>query len=582
MSTAHKASQTKTELEGALASSRGAFIAVGVFSFFINALMLTVPLYMLQVYDRVLASRSEQTLLMLTVVAVGLLATYGLLELTRQRVLVRVGNRLDGQLNTPLLQAMLADRVGGHGGSRSQPIRDLDAVRGFLTGPGLMSFFDAPWTPLYIAVIFLFHPVLGFVALAGAVVLFALAVLNEWVTRKPLTESSRISVNANGFMETSLRNAEAIQAMGMLPGLLKEWLQRHEVALALQERASDRAGIMTATAKVVRQVLQVAILGVGAYLAVRQIITPGVMIAASIVMGRALAPIEMAINSWRNFVSSRAAFGRLKAIMGQTHRAPTQKKLPKPTGRLSVEGIVAAPPGVQGPVLNGISFDLAKGEVLGMIGPSAAGKSTLARLLVGVWAPMAGRVRLDGVDVYQWHSEELGPHVGYLPQDVELFDGNLWKNIARFSEPDHEMVVAAAQRAGVHELILRLANGYDTVIGEGGNILSGGQRQRIALARALYGDPAFVVLDEPNSNLDGEGEEALRRAIAALKEAGKTVVIVAHRPSVISIVDKLLVLQNGEVAMFGPPAEVLPSVTHGQANKPEAPITAGTWVATTR
>ncbi len=560
----------KTELDKALAASRGAFSAVGVFSFFINALMLTVPLYMLHIYDRVLTSRSESTLVMLTLLAVGLLLTYGLLEMVRARVLVRVGARLDHRLNRPLLAAMLQQRLRGQPTSQTQALRDMDAVRTFLTGPGLLAFFDTPWTPFFIAVIFLFHPMLGFLALAGGIILLVLAITNEWVTRKPLREASANSLNANGFVEASMRNAEAIQAMGMLPGLQQRWLDGHQAALAQQAVASDRAGGITATAKVIRQILQVAMLGLGAYLAIQQIITPGVMIAASIIMGRALAPIEMSINTWRGFISSRTAYARVKDLL--THTAPTRlpMKLPAPLGAISVEGLVAAPPGVQKPVIQGISFALPKGEVLGIIGPSAAGKSTLARLLVGVWSPLAGHVRLDGADVYQWDAEELGPHIGYLPQDVELFDGTVSDNIARFYTPDHERIVAAARQAGVHDMILRLPDGYDTVIGEGGGVLSGGQRQRIALARALYGEPALIVLDEPNSNLDGEGEEALRAAIAELKQQGKTVVIIAHRPSIISIVDKILVLQQGRVAMFGAPAEVLPQVANLSASKAQA------------
>lgn len=378
-------------------------------------------------------------------------------------------------------------------------------------------------------------------------------------------------MTANSFVEASMRNAEAIQAMGMLPGLYHRWLDRHQSGLALQALASDRSGVITATAKVMRQVLQVAMLGVGAYLAVQQIITPGVMIAASIIMGRALAPIEMAINSWRGFVVTRSAYDRLHSVLAQATPEREAMKLPKPNGMLTVEGLVAAPPGVQKPVLQGISFALSKGEVLGIIGPSAAGKSTLARLMVGVWGPASGHVRLDGADVYKWDPEELGPHIGYLPQDVELFDGAVCENIARFSEPDHEKVVIAAKSAGVHDMILRLPNGYDTLIGEGGSVLSGGQRQRIALARALYGDPAFIVLDEPNSNLDGEGEEALRSAVINLKSAGKTVVIIAHRPSIVTLVDKILVLQNGRIATFGTPSEVLPQIASASGKRVAQP-----------
>ncbi len=560
---------TRTELDDALSASRGVFGAVGIFSFFINALMLTVPLYMLQVYGRVLASRSEDTLLMLTLLALGLLLTLGLVDLARSRVLVRVGARFDNRLSDSVLSAMLVNRLRSQR-AHGQPLRDLETIRTFLTGPGLLALFDAPWTPIFILVIFVLHPVLGFVAAGGAVVLFALAIVGELITRGPLREASKVSVNSHAFAESSLRNAEAIQAMGMMTGLLRRWLRRQEAAIGLQALASDRAGAVSASAKIVRQLLQIGMLGVGAYLAIRQVITPGVMVVASIIMARALAPVEVAINSWRSFLSARSAYARLQYLMAQWRPSQEPMKLPKPSGALAVEGVVAAPPGATKAILKGVSFALSKGEMLGLIGPNAAGKSTLARLLVGVWEPAAGHIRLDGADVCHWSREQLGPHVGYLPQDVELFDGTVAENIARFHEqPEGDKVVAAANRAGVHEMILELPEGYDTPIGEGGSVLSAGQRQRIALARALYGDPALIVLDEPNSNLDAEGEEALRTALTNLRAAGKTVIVIAHRPAIINAVDKLLVLRDGRVNMFGPPAEVLPSVTHAVVNTGE-------------
>ena len=529
---------------------------MALFSFVINALLLTVPLYMLQIYDRVLASRSESTLLMLTLVATGLLLALGLLELARSRVLVRVGARLDDRLNTPLLTAMLSDRLAGNG-SQSQPLRDLEAVRGFLTGPGLLAFFDSPWIPVFLGLIFLFHPLLGLVALSGAVLLFGLAVLSELVSRRPLRAAAKMAIDAHDFAESSLRNAEVIQGMGMLKGLVARWRERHDQVLALQALASDRAGAVSAAAKTVRQLLQVAMLGIGAYLAIQQIITPGVMIVASIIMARALAPVEMAINSWRGSVAARAAYGRLNKLLSQAAPERAAMDLPAPTGALSVEGVVAAPPGGQKPVIKGVSFALAAGQTLAIIGPSASGKSSLARLLVGVWAPAAGHVRLDGADVHLWDREALGPHIGYLPQDVELFGGSVAENIARFTEPDADLVVAAAQRARVHDMILRLPNGYDTLIGDAGNVLSGGQRQRIALARALYGTPSFIVLDEPNSNLDGEGELALRATLAELKAAECTVALIAHRPSIIALADQVLVLRDGRADNYGPAGEIL-------------------------
>ncbi len=562
----------KTQLEKALSDSTGVFASVGLFSFFINALMLTVPFYMLQIYDRVLVSSSEHTLLMLTIVAVFLLLALGLLDLARSRVLVRIGARLDDQLSKPLISAMLSKRLSGYGGE-NQPIRDLDTLRGFLTGLGLLSFFDAPWTPLFVVLIFIFHPLLGFVALAGVVVLFALALFSEFITRKAQRKSSAFSIEANEFADSSLRNAEVIQGMGMLPGLLRVWHARHEAALGFQAIASDRAGGISSAAKIIRQLLQVAILALGAYLAIQQIITPGVMIVASIILARALAPIEMAINSWRGFISARSAYSRLKAILSETDIQQETMALPKPIGSLSVEGIVAVPPSGKKPVIKGLSFSLDAGEILAIIGPSASGKSTLARLLVGIWTPIAGHVRLDAADVSQWNREALGPHIGYVPQDVELFDGTVSENIARFNEPDADQVVTAARKSGVHEMILRLPEGYDTRIGEAGCVLSGGQRQRIALARALYGDPAFIVLDEPNSNMDGEGEEALRVTLNEFKQAGKTVVVIAHRPSIIQTADKILVLRDGQIEQFGMAAEVMQRF--GRSPSPLTPVTAG-------
>ena len=552
----------RSEVRAALAKSRGAFFMTGVFSFFINLLMLTAPLYMLQIYDRVLASRSEPTLIVLTVLAGGLLLVMGGLDLIRSRVLVRVGVKMDALLNARVFSAVFAQVLRGGRGQRAQALRDLDSLRQFLTGPGPFAFFDAPWAPLYLAVVFLFHPVLGFVALAGAIVLFSMALINELVTRRPLQLANAQAIAANGFAEASLRNAEVLEALGMLPAIRKRWTAQHCQGLTLQATASDRAATLTSWSKAVRISLQVAILGFGAMLAIQQIITPGVMIAASILMGRALAPVEQAIGQWRHFVGARQAYRRLEELLQAIPEAAARLTLPKPEGRLAVEQLVAAPPGSQKPVLKGVSFTLAPGEALGVIGPSASGKSTLARNLVGVWAPQSGAVRLDGAEVQGWDAEQLGPHLGYLPQDVELFAGNVAENIARFSaEATPEAVVAAARAAGVHDMILQLDKGYDSEIGEQGCVLSGGQRQRVGLARALYGAPALVVLDEPNASLDAAGDEALTQAILGLKARGATVVVMAHRPSAIAAVDKLLMLREGRVEAFGPKEEVIAKVT---------------------
>lgn len=548
-------------LASALRASGGAFVAVGVFSFFVNALMLTLPIYMLQIYDRVLTSRSADTLIMLSVLAVGLLLTVGVLEFVRTRVLVRIGARLDTQLNAPLFSSLVDERLAGERGNGGQPLRDLDALRTFLTGSGLLAFFDAPWTPLFIAFIFVLHPLLGAIALVSAVLLFLLAVAGEFASRGPLREATGASIAAGRFAESSLRNAETIEALGMQSGVRNRWLDRHLTALALQSKASDRAGLITAVAKFLRPTVQVAMLGAGAYLAILQVITPGVVIAASIILGRALAPVEAAIAGWRNFIAARSARARLQDLLDRYPAQSMSMPLPTPRGRIVVERLVAAAPRNRKPFLQGIEFTIEPGEALGVIGPSAAGKSMLARLLVGVWSPLSGQVRLDGVDVSDWNREELGPNIGYLPQEVELFDGTVEDNIARFGPHDPEATVAAARKAGVHEMVLQLPQGYGTDIGEAGAVLSGGQRQRIALARALYGDPSLVVLDEPNSNLDSDGDEALRQAIDALRRAGKSVVIISHRPSALLSVDKILVLRDGKTDMFGPRDEVLAKVT---------------------
>lgn len=558
----------RSEAFRALSACRGAFAMTGVFSMVINILMLTSPIFMLQVYDRVLATRSYPTLAVLTVVAGGLLVVMGALELIRSRVLVRTGARLDGLLSARVFAAVFVRGLGSAGGQSSRPLMDLDTLRQFLTGPGPFALFDAPWVPVYLVVVFMLHPVLGLVALAGAAVLFTIALLNEVRTREPLRRAGTEAAAANAFAEAGLGNAEVVHAMGMGEGLLRRWRARHDQAIAHQGQGSDRSGTLTAASKTLRLFLQVAILAAGAGLVIDQQITAGTMIAASIIMGRALAPVEQAIGNWRAFVQARAAYGRLRDLLAAHPGDAARMDLPAPKGALAVERLVAAPPGVTKPVLKGISFALKPGEVLGVIGPSAAGKSTLARLLVGVWPPAGGAVRLDGAELGHWPAQALGRHIGYLPQDTALFDGTVGENIARFAhDPDPERIVAAATRAGVHEMILRLADGYDTRIGPRGAALSGGQRQRVALARALYGDPVLVVLDEPNASLDAEGEQALHNAVLGLKRAGACVIVMAHRPSALAAADTLLALADGQVQAFGPKAEVLAKVTLGGGGK---------------
>jgi PrtD family type I secretion system ABC transporter len=557
------ASAERTALKRALGSVRRLFAVVGVFSFFINVLMLVTPLYMLQIYDRVLTSRSEDTLLAITGLAVGLIAVSAFLELVRARILVRLGARFDADLNPPVFAALVDRQLRGRVADGGQFLRDVDGLRGFITGPGLTAFFDSPWTPAFIAVIFVFHPLLGAIALAGTVLLFALAVLSELITRGPLQRSAARMIEAQEFASSALRNVEAIRAMGMAPRIGRRWRDLHARGLALQGQATDRAGSLTAIAKFIRPCLQIALLGFGAYLAIEGAITPGVMIAASIIMGRALAPVEAAINNWRPFLAARGAYGRLQRLLETNPPPPDALPLPAPEGRLRLENVAALPPQGGKPILQGVSFDLAPGEMLGVIGPSAAGKSTLARLLVGVWPPASGHVRLDGSDLGNWPRDQLGQHVGYLPQDVELLSGTVAENIARMHDPDPEQVIAAAKLCDAHEVILGLPDGYGTQIGEAGCVLSGGQRQRIGLARALYGDPCLVVLDEPNANLDSDGEAALLETLQRLRAQRRTVVIVSHRPAVLTAVDLVAVVRSGQLETVGPRSEVLPRLMSG-------------------
>lgn len=564
--------QSRSELAETLFRLRRTFYALAVFSGVINLLMLTPAIYMLQVYDRALVSSNATTLLMLTLLTVGLYVLLALLEVVRSSVLIRVGNRLDMMLNQRVFSAAFERNLRRAGGNPAQALQDLSQVRQFLTGSGLFAFFDAPWTPIYLLVIALIHPLLGIVTLIGSLLLVSLAWLTEVSTRKPLTEANQAALASGSFANNSLRNAEVIEAMGMLPALRQRWFSNHLRILDLQTLASDRAAYINGLTRFVRITLQSLILGGGAWLAIQGEITPGMMIACSILSGRALAPVEQVIATWKQLLSSRAAWKRLSALLQEFPARPPAMSLPRPSGRLSVEGAFACAPGSSLPILRGVTFNLAPGEALGVIGPSASGKSTLARLLAGIWPVQAGKVRLDGADVFQWNKEELGPWLGYLPQDVELFEGSIAENIARFGPLDGDAVIQAARQAGVHDMILRLPQGYDTQLSTDGGSLSGGQKQRVALARALYGDPALIVLDEPNSSLDDVGEMALIHALSDLKRHGKTLVLISHRPTVLNIVDKLLVLGEGTVHMFGSRDEVLAALRQAGAAG-SAPLT---------
>lgn len=547
----------QNEIAQALISFKGAFRTVGVFSAIINVIMLVPALYMLQVYDRVLASRNETTLLMLTVMVLAAYLLMGALEFVRSFVLIRVGAQLDMKMNKRIYTAAFEQNLKSGGGNAGQALQDLTNIRQFLTGNGLFAFFDAPWFPIYVAVIYLFDPMLGTFALGGTVVLIVLAYVNEVISKKPLAEASTMAIASSNLATNNLRNAEVISAMGMLPNLMSRWFRLHSRFLQLQAEASEKAGTVSALTKFVRISMQSLILGLGALLVLEGKITPGMMIVASILMGRATAPVDQLIGVWRSWSGTRSAYQRLNKLLEANPARETGMSLPKPLGQVSVEAVTAAPPASTVAVIKNLSFAIAPGDVLGIIGPSGAGKSTLARLLVGVWPAAVGKVRLDGADVYHWNKAELGPSIGYLPQDVELFAGTVSENIARFGEIDAEKVILAARRAGVHDMILHFPQGYDTHLGDGGGGLSGGQKQRLGLARAMYDDPSLIVLDEPNSNLDDVGEQALVAAIIDLRGRGKTIVLITHRTSALSTTNKLLLLREGVMHMFGPSDQVL-------------------------
>ncbi|VVN65631.1 type I secretion system permease/ATPase [Pseudomonas fluorescens] len=547
----------RTELENALAVCKGSFLSVGFFSFFINLLMLVPSFYMLQVYDRAVGSGSLSTLLMLTLIMLLLMITLGGLEWVRSRIMVRISTRLETLLGQRLFDASFKQALNTGGMNASaQPLSDLSSLRQFLTGNGLFAFFDTPWIPIYLAVMFIFHPWYGWMGVISALLLVGLAYINDKLTNSPLHAANREHMGATAFTNKSLRNAEVVQSMGMLGHLRQRWSARVHKVLSLQSQASDRAGAISAISKTFRQIVQSLVLGLGAYLAIQHEISSGLMIAGSILLGRALAPIDQLIGAWKGFIGARSQYGRLHELLEKIAAEPQRMSLPAPQGRVSVENLSVAPPESRKAIIRGLTFDVAVGESVGIIGPSGSGKSTLARALLGIWPPLAGSVRLDGADITQWRRDELGPHIGYLPQDIELFEGTISENISRFSELDAEAVVAAARMAGVHELVLQLPDGYDTVIGANGGGLSGGQRQRIGLARAVYREPRLVVLDEPNSNLDDVGEKMLAQSLHKLKQSGATVFVITHRPSVLAHVDKLLVLNNGELAMYGPLKQV--------------------------
>jgi PrtD family type I secretion system ABC transporter len=551
----------RSELGQAMQACRGAFIGVGLMSCMVNLLYLTGSVFMLEIYDRVLPSRSISTLIGLIVLAGGLYVGQGVLDLVRGRILVRIGTALDEALSGRVFGTVVRLPLVSGGNQGLQPLRDLDNVRSFLSGMGPGALFDLPWLPVYLAICFVFHPLIGLTALIGAAILVVLTILTEILTQVRSGDALDLASHRSDIAAAGRRNAEVLRAMGMSGHMTRQWTEVNQKYLAGNQRTSDVVGGLGALAKVFRMALQSAVLGVGAYLVIQQEATAGIIIAGSILSARALAPVDLAIANWKGFVAARQSWHRLSALLNLLPPEIVPLSLEPPSRRLMVENVSIIPPGDQRVVVHDATFALEAGHGLGIIGQSGSGKSSLLRALVGVWSPARGTVRLDSAALKQWSSDDLGRHIGYLPQDVELFDGSVAQNIARH-DPDatSEAIIAAAKQAGVHEMIVGMRDGYDTQIGAHGSVLSAGQAQRIALARALYGDPFLLVLDEPNSNLDAEGDEALTRAVRAARERGAIVIVVAHRPVGIEGVDLLLVMKDGCVQAFGPKDTVLSQV----------------------
>jgi ATP-binding cassette subfamily C protein EexD len=563
----------KSDLEKALILCKSAFLSAAGFSLLINFLMITPSIYMLQVYDRVVSTGNLSTLLMLTLIVLLLFVTLAALEWVRSQILVRVSTRLETLLNQRLFQVAFKQALLS-GGQRAttQPLDDLTGLRQFLTGNGLFAFFDVPWMPVYLGLLFIFHPWYGWFSVLTAIILCIVAYATEKATTKTLTEANNAAIATRGLLGKNLRNAEIIDSMGMLNNIRQRWMVGAVKVLDLQAIASSRAGLLTALSKVIRMSSQSLILGLGAYLVIEREISPGLMIAGSILMGRALAPIDMIIGTWKGFISARDQYERLNDILLKIPAEKDHMQLPDPQGVIQLENAVVVPPGSKLPIIKGITLSIDKGDIVGVIGASGAGKSTLARAILGIWPTANGAIRLDGAEVFNWDREHLGSFIGYLPQDIELFEGTISENIARFGDIDPEKVVEAAKMADVHDLILRFPEGYDTVIGATGGNLSGGQRQRIGLARALYGNPALVVLDEPNSNLDEQGELALEKALIQLKQKQVTVIIITHRNNVLSKVDKLMILKDGALVVYGPKDQV---ISYLQQQQQQASMPAG-------
>ncbi|WP_079435504.1 type I secretion system permease/ATPase [Zoogloea sp. LCSB751] len=557
-----------SELRAALWAFRREFAVCLVFSVLINILMLTPTMYMLQLFDRVMLSQNLVTLTVLTIVMLLCFAAVAFAEWSRSRVLVRLGVKLDQQLNSRVFAASFEAALRQQGKTPTQGFGDLANVRQFLTGNGLFALMDAPWTPIYLIVLFLLHPWLGILGIVFSLILGGMAWVSHRMSHASIEAAQEAGGQVGGYIHSKLRNAEVIEAMGMLANLRARWKARQQHYLELNRQASDVSERVKALTKFVRYTQQSLALAAGAVLVIRGELSPGAMIAANVLLGRVTQPVDMIVMTWKSFLSARKAFLRLEETLAQNPPRDTTLVHAEPKGQLSLKNVIATAPSRPQAILKDLTIDFPAGEVIGVVGPSGSGKSTLARTLVGIWPYTDGRVQLDGVPLERWERDELGPYLGYLPQDIELFEGSIAENIARFGEVEPDKVIRACQRAGVHDMILRFPQGYDTEMGQAGGLLSGGQRQRIALARAMYGDPKLLVLDEPNSNLDDVGETALLKAVQDLKQQGSTVFVITHRPSVLSVADRLLVLNDGRIALYGPRADVIATLQAQAAAQP--------------
>ncbi|PMP91991.1 MAG: type I secretion system permease/ATPase [Desulfurella sp.] len=548
----------KSQLLQALKPFKQAFITTGIVSAIINIIMIVPSIYMLEVYDRILVSKSVPTLILISLMVLGFYAFMGVLEWLRSQLLIRISNNMDAQLNEKVFSVAFSNALYANTGNPSQAFSDFTNIRQFLTGSGVLAFFDIPWTPIYIIILFMIHTVIGILAIVASLVMMGMAILTEVVTKKGLGEANKHYQESQVFANVNFRNAEAIYAMGMKENVKKHWYSRYINFLSYQSDTSSKAGTISATTKALRITFQSLLgYGVSAYYAIQGQLTMGMIVASAILIGRALSPVDLAISVWRQFVSVRESYARLEAMFAQYPEKPKGLQLPPPVGRVSVSNLIAVPPGSNLMILKNVSFEVNPGEMVGIIGPVASGKTTLGKMLVGIWPPYSGSVRLDGAEISTWDREDLGKYIGYLPQDVELLDGTVAENIARFGEIDSNKVIKAAQMAGIHEMILQFPEGYDTKLGTKGAIISGGQKQRIGLARALYNDPTLIVLDEPNSSLDDMGERALIYALLNLKKMKKTVFLITHRTPILAITDKIILMLNGSLQAFGPSQEIL-------------------------